>query len=82
MEERLLVLKGSLIVYTHPEDKIEVFTRDVLREDPLEILGVSPSRIRGENVDVELWKSVERGVIVRVIGTKLYSNGERYIIKG
>ena len=82
MGERFLVLEGTLVVYTHPEDKIEVFTGDVLHENPLEILDVSPSQIWGEGVDVELWKSAERGVIVRILGTKLYSDGERYIIRG
>ena len=78
MEEEYLVLEGRYVVYKHPLNLIEIDTG----EETLEILDISPSQVMGENVDVELWKSAVKGVIIRVVGTKLYSDGERYIIKG
>jgi len=78
MEEEYLVLEGRYVVYKHPLNLIEIDTG----EETLEILDVSPSQVMGENVDVELWKSAVKGVIIRIVGTRLYSDGERYIIRG
>ena len=78
MEGEHLVLEGRYVVYKHPQNLIEVDTG----EETLDILGISPTQVMGENVDVELWRSTVKGVVIRIVGTKLYSDGERYIVRG
>ena len=78
MGEEILVLKGRYVVYHIPLNMIEIDTGEGI----LEIQDVSPSQVMAESVDVELWKSAVKGVIVRIVGSKLYADGERYIIRG
>jgi len=78
MKEEILVLKGRYVAYEYPQKVIEIDTG----KEILEIQDVSPNQVMGEYVDVELWESVVKGVIIRVVGLQLYSDGERYIIKG
>ncbi len=75
--ELTLIYEAKYVVYKYPEEEIEVLSDsciEVVRDIP-------PEQVEGEGADIEIDR-VGRIIVLRIIGTRLYSDGEKYIIKG